>query len=390
MKRIPRILALLVLMALLAAPSLPVQAQEGEPAPQGLTLSTRYPSLVVGTEESISFSLKLKTDGDPEIVRLSIKGLPEGWKATFRGGGDIIQAVYVEPKVESSVTLRLEPPAEVQAGEYAFSVQAQGESKTVTFPLQVTIKEKLPPKLQFKVDLPTLRGTPSTTFRYSVVLRNEGDEDTTVNLLADSTANFLIHIKYSGKEVTSLPIEAGSSKTLSIEAEPLGDMAAGEYPLLLKAQSDTSEAAVTLTAQVTGRPDLRLTTPEGLLSAQATAGKETPIKIVIRNEGTAPARDVELSSSAPSGWKVTFEPERLAEIPVGQEAEVTATILPAEKALAGDYVLTLRAKPAEASNASADFRITVTTSTLWGLVGVALIAVAVLVVGMAVSRFGRR
>ena len=41
-------------------------------------------------------------------------------------------------------------------------------------------------------------------------------------------------------------------------------------------------------------------------------------------------------------------------------------------------------------SASADFRITVTTSTLWGIVGVGIIAVALLVLLGAVARFGRR
>ncbi len=39
---------------------------------------------------------------------------------------------------------------------------------------------------------------------------------------------------------------------------------------------------------------------------------------------------------------------------------------------------------------TAEFRITVRTSTLWGVAGIALIALAVGVVGLAVVRFGRR
>ena len=39
---------------------------------------------------------------------------------------------------------------------------------------------------------------------------------------------------------------------------------------------------------------------------------------------------------------------------------------------------------------SANFRITVLTSTLWGAVGIAIIAIALLVVVFAVARFGRR
>ena len=50
-----------------------------------------------------------------------------------------------------------------------------------------------------------------------------------------------------------------------------------------------------------------------------------------------------------------------------------------------------RSAPAAAANsASADFRITVTTSTLWGIVGIGIIAIALLVLLGAVARFGRR
>ena len=69
---------------------------------------------------------------------------------------------------------------------------------------------------------------------------------------------------------------------------------------------------------------------------------------------------------------------------------MTAKIKPAEKAVAGDYIVTMRARPAEGTNESAEFRITVATSTLWGVAGIALIAVAVGVVALAVMRFGRR
>jgi uncharacterized membrane protein len=70
--------------------------------------------------------------------------------------------------------------------------------------------------------------------------------------------------------------------------------------------------------------------------------------------------------------------------------EVTAHIRPADKAVAGDYVETIRAQTAQGASKSADFRITVLTSTLWGAAGIGLIAVSVGVVALAVVRFGRR
>jgi uncharacterized membrane protein len=68
---------------------------------------------------------------------------------------------------------------------------------------------------------------------------------------------------------------------------------------------------------------------------------------------------------------------------------VQAQITPPAKAVAGDYVTTLRAS-ARGETASSDFRIAVTTSTLWGIVGVGIIAVALLIMIGAVARFGRR
>ena len=63
---------------------------------------------------------------------------------------------------------------------------------------------------------------------------------------------------------------------------------------------------------------------------------------------------------------------------------------PSERAIAGDYQTTIRASAAGGLSESANFRITVLTSTLWGAVGIAIIAIALLVVVFAVARFGRR
>ena len=109
-----------------------------------------------------------------------------------------------------------------------------------------------------------------------------------------------------------------------------------------------------------------------------------------KTTGSAPARDIQLSATAPSGWSVEFEPKQITEIAAGTQVEVTANLRPADKAIAGDYMVTINTRSEGTPSESADFRITVLTSTLWGIVGIGLIAVAVIVVGLAVLRFGRR
>ena len=381
------ILTLVFAVGALATPAL---AQEGAGTGQALFLYTKFPSQVTEPGKTVSFPLTLKTDTKAQIVTLGMKELPDGWKATFRGTGRIIRSAYVTPDNDVTIDLKLEPVGDVAAGDYHFVVQAAGDGVVVTLPLDISVEEKLPPRLTFTTDLPTLKGSPTSIFRFNTTLKNEGDEDLDVNLIADAPPGFNVNFKLSGKDITSLPVEANSSKRITVEAKAFGLIPAGSYPLKVIAQGGDVQTELDLTIEVAGQPDLKVSGPDGRLSGEAYAGKESPIKVVITNNGTAVAHNVELSASTPSGWKVTFEPKTVEEIPVGEQVEVTANIVPGEKAIAGDYIVTVRAKPAEGSSASADFRITVRTSTLWGVIGVIVIAIAVGVVALAVARFGRR
>jgi uncharacterized repeat protein (TIGR01451 family) len=342
-------------------------------------------------DESATLTLKLRTATTPQVVRLEMQEIPEGWAATFKGGGQIIQAATVEPDADASVTLKLEPPKDVAAGTYRFVVVARGDKAVARLPIELTIKEKLPPRLSLQTNLPIVQGSRSTTFRFDSTLKNDGDEDLTVNLEADAPEGFLVKFKLSAQEVTSLPLEANQSKTLSIEVRAFADVPAGDYPLQVRARGDGVQATLPLVVRVTGQPDLKVTAPEGRLSGRAYAGRTASLTIIVQNTGSAPAHAVKLSASPPSGWSVEFDPEQVDQIPAGHQAEVTAKIRPADKAVAGDYMVTVTASPEETiAGSKSDFRITVLTSTLWGVVGIVLIALAVGVVALAVLRFGRR
>jgi uncharacterized membrane protein len=356
-----------------------------------MAIFTNYPAQSAELGEIVTFPLTLRVAGlPPQVVRLEMSKVPEDWTVTFRGGGRIIQAAFVQPGQDATADLRLEPPQDVAAGTFDFVVVARGEGVEAELPIQLSLNEQLPPSLSLDVALPTLKGTPTTTFRYQATLRNEGDQDLTVNLGADTPEGFLVTIRSSGQEVTSLPLKANESRSLDVEVKLPAQISAGQYPINLQAQGGEAQATLALTAEVTGQPELVVTAPEGRLSGQAYAGRETPLKVFVQNTGSAAARNVELSGTAPSGWTIEFEPKQLPEIPAGQQVEVTANLRPSEKSLAGDYMATIRAQAEGGTSESADFRITVLTSTLWGIVGVALIAVAVGVVGLAVLRFGRR
>src|SRR5262249_33436385 len=125
------------------------------------------------------------------------------------------------------------------------------------------------------------------------------------------------------------------------------------------------------------------------LSGDAEVGKAAPFTLVVSNDGTAAIEDVEMTGQVPTNWKVEFDPKTIQSLAPNEKKEVKATVTPSEKAIAGDYVSVFRAN-GRGESANADFRITVTTSTIWGIAGIAIIAVALLVLLGAVARFGRR
>lgn len=367
-----------------------VSAQEGTP-PSSLSIHTDYPSMFIGIGETVTLNLDVRSPA-AQTVNLTVDDLPTGWTAEFRGGGRIIQSVYAGQEATSEVELRVTPATDTKSGTYRLDVVAQGAANTARFPLEFIVKDKVPAQLAFETEFPTIRSGPESTFTFSTTLKNDGDEDISVVLAADAPREFAVTFKSAGKDITNLPtdIKSGSSQTITVEAQPLTPLEVGSYPITVTAQGENVDASIALTAEVVGQPQLTITTPDERLSGKAVLGRSNPLKLILRNTGNSPALGVNLTASSPAGWTVQLEPEQMIEVPAKGEVEVTANVKPSDKAIAGDYMLTFRAQPNEGAAESADFRITVQTSTLWGIAGIGLIAVAIAIVGLAVVRFGRR
>ncbi|HLV37410.1 MAG TPA: NEW3 domain-containing protein, partial [Spirillospora sp.] len=361
MDSILRRISLLVMLVLIVTGSSVLAQDELPTGPlQELLLFTNYPSQVVGIGETITLNLNLLTDTEPQIVDLEVLNLPENWAASFRGGGRIVESVFVQPEEKATVDLRVEPVGGIEPGTYRFSVVARGDGTVSELPVTLTVEEQAPASLAVEVDLPNVRGRPSSTFRYNLTLRNEGDVDMTVDLQASAPPFFDVVFKSGAQEVTNIPIKANGSERINVEAKSLLSMVpADTYPITVVAQGGETEATIELMAEVVGESSLTLTTPDGRLSGDAEVGKDTPVTLVLQNTGSAPARSIKMNATKPSGWVVEFEPAEVEVIEPGQQAEVTAQVRPADNALAGDYNVTFRAQPEGGSSQSVQYRATV-------------------------------
>jgi len=386
------LLRLLVVLFVVIA-TIAAGAAEKPSGVTGLYLTTRYPALTVRAGETTTIDLSLRNFNlPPQQLALSVPQLASGWKATVLGGGQPIESAIVAPDSEEKLQLRLEPPSGTGPGNYSFLVEAQGGGSTLKLPITVTIGQELPAKLKLTTNFPALRGTATTSFKFKVTVANDSGRDATINFSADAPKNFQVTFTeaYGTQQLTSIPIEAGKSKDIEASIALPRDTPAGEYKLALHAKSEAASADLDLTITIIGQARLALAGEGGRLSGEAYAGQDSQLTVVAKNDGSEAARDVEFSATAPEGWKTSFDPKELPELGAGKSQSIKVTLTPAARAIAGDYQTTIRAGSAGGLSESANFRITVLTSTVWGAVGIGVIAAALLVVVFAVARFGRR
>jgi uncharacterized membrane protein len=383
---------LLVLAVALFAFAAPAFAADNKPDVKGLYLLTDYPALSVEPGTISTVNLKLRNYGlAPERLQLSVAGVPQGWTATLLGGGQPVGAAMPTTDESVSLDLRLDVPKNAQIGTHTLTVSAQGAASQTSLPVNVTLTKELPAKLSVQPQLPELRGSSRSSFEYTLTVKNDSGKKLLVSLTADAPRNFDTSFTeaYGTQQLTAVPIDAGKSKDVKLKVSPPSTVDAGHYPVKVKVAAEEANAGTDVALDITGEPKLTLAGPEGLLSANATAGTETSVPVAVANTGTAPADNIELSANAPSGWKVSFEPKTIDRIAPNQHKQVQALIRPPVKAIAGDYVNTLTAST-HGENGTANFRVTVTTSTMWGVAGVGIIGAALLIMVGAVVRFGRR
>jgi uncharacterized membrane protein len=365
-----------------------------QPAVTGLYLTTRYPALTVKAGETATIDLSLHNYKlPPQELSLSVPEIATGWKATVLGGGQPVAAVEVAPDADERLQLRLVPPAGAGPGDYHFTVEAKGANdQDQKLAITVTVGEEVPAKLKLTTNFPDLRGTATTAFKYRVSITNDSGRDTTLNLSGDAPKNFQVTFAeaYGSQQLTSIPIEAGKSKDVDVALSIPRETTAGDYKLSVHAKTDQASADLSLTLTILGQPRLTLSGVNGRLSGTAYAGQSSELTVVLRNDGSEAAHDIELSATTPDQWKAVFDPKTVQQLAAGAEQEVKVTLTPSPRAIAGDYQATFRASATGGISESANFRITVLTSTLWGAIGIAIIAIALLVVVFAVARFGRR
>jgi uncharacterized membrane protein len=355
-----------------------------------VTLTTPYPAIEVAPGAKVNLTVSIET-ADPGRVDLSLADVPTDWTATIRGGGFLVTGVQSNGSEATDVTLDISVPESATSATQRITLRATSDGSEATLPIDIKVTPNAAGEVTLTTDVPSVRGASDANFSFNLTLSNDTPDDLTFGVTASGPPGWTVDAKVTSQaQAASTIVKAGETTAIEVTAQAPEGAAAQTYPISVDATSGDKTAHADLSVEVTGSYKLKVTTPDGRLSASASAGSRTDLSLLLTNDGTAEIPDVSLSSTAPTGWTVTFEPEGPYVVPAGPDGvQVTAHLTPSSNAIAGDYVTTFKAS-SDLANADADVRVTIETSLLWGVVGIALIALVLAGLWWTFRRYGRR
>ena len=357
-----------------------------------------YTNITVGPGQEFEMDAEVVNPRKASVrVALETTSLPEGWTAGFhsRYPSFPVGGIMVQGEKNTTLELKVKLPDNVEPGDYELGVTAKdskGEkTEEVKIAFRVSAKKVDTGGLKMESQYPVLSGTSDQTFKFGIDLKNETDNPLTTALAAQAPPGWVVRIKpqFEDTQISSIALKKDSSETLSVEIQPpqLGDP--GDFPVIVRARSGNFTAQADLKVTLAGTRVLNMGTATGRLNADVTAGEKSQVDFLIGNAGTAPLNNLAFISSKPDGWEVNFNPDKVDSLNSGEVREVKMEITAPDRAVAGDYMLAVTTNSPDSSK-SIDFRVTVSTPTIWGWIGAFIVAAVVLALAAVFIRLGRR
>ena len=384
------------------------QSLAGEPAAAPARVSFNliipFKDLTVGQGQDATMDAEVvNRTKDPVEVSLLIEGTPADWEVNFnsRYPSFPVRSVMVQGGDQTSnksttLELKAKIPEKAKPGNYSIKVTAKdmhGPTQYVeTITYRVTTKKIETGGLKLSSQYPVLSTASGQTLKFTVDLKNETDKALPTSLIGQAPPGWSVRFKpqFGDQQIASIQLKENGSETLSVEIDTPLTAEAKEYPVTVEARAGALEASTSIKVSLKGTQDLKMGSLAGTLNASLTAGTKTPIDFVVGNAGTAPVRNLGFVTRKPNeNWSVEFKPDKIDALGPGEVQQIKMEILAPERTIAGDYMLTLTANSAEV-NKSVDFRVTVSTPTIWGWLGSGIVALVVLGLAVVFFRLGRR
>ena len=380
------VIAAMAAVLYLCLAALPVHAAEG------FDFYTDNPGIHVTAGDSLNFDLHLAGgNAAGSDVTLSVASLPEGFTGFFKSGSYEVTKVHASGDgADTIASFQTTVPTDVADGVYEILLHAASDSGFEDdLPITLTVSGLEAGESNFYVEYPDQEGVSGSAFSYSTTIANNTLNTQNYNFSSNAPAGWTVAFSSDSTQVSSLEVESGSSKSVTITVTPPEKVDAGDYTVECAATSAKEQLSTALNVKILGTYSMELSTADGRLSLDAYADKESDVTLKLTNNGNITLENINLTASAPAGWEVTFDTSVIDSLEAGASKEVAAHLTPGKDALTGDYA-TIMTASCDNQSAQASFRITVKTQTGWGIVAVVIIVAVAGGLYYIMKKYGRR
>jgi uncharacterized membrane protein len=382
----------------------PPVSKDAPASKESFNLILPFKDLTVGQGQEATMDAEVvNRTKEPVEVRLTIEGVPSGWDVNFnsRYPSFPVRSVMVQGGDQTSnksttLEFKAKIPDSAKPGTYPVKVTAKDTKGSTQYTeiinYRVTSKKVDTGGIKISSQYPVLSSASGQTLKFTIDLKNETNKPLPTNLVAQAPQGWTVRFKpqFGDQQISSIQLKENGSETLSVEIDTPASADAKEYPITIQARAGAFEAAANVKVSLKGTQDLKMGSLAGTLNTSVIAGTKTPIDFVVGNAGTAPIRNLNFVTKKPSDkWTVEFRPDKIDALGPGEVRQIKMEILAPDRTIAGDYMLTLTANSPEA-NKSADFRVTVSTPTIWSWIGFGIVGLVVLGLAAVFFRLGRR
>ena len=184
--RLDRILLVIFVLILgifsIRVQSLAYESDEDKDKPERLIImAAEYPGVVIPPDkDEVNLDLKFTNKGrSDETVKVWIAEKPEDWRARIKTYQYTVMGVFVKSGGDKRLTFEVEPPKDVEPGEYEFHIKGKTVDARFKYDQKITITveegkkdEKTVKDATLTVSYPVLRGPSDAEFEFIIEARH--------------------------------------------------------------------------------------------------------------------------------------------------------------------------------------------------------------------------
>lgn len=338
--------------------------------------------------------------------RIYLVSKPEQWGVDLLStDGARITKLGVPAGESQEFEILVNPPLNATKGDYEVLVAACPEkgNRSVLLPISVSINpelsidQDLSAYVELNSNIVGFEIRPETTAEFAVSLKNRYDQPLKLDLevlsLPEGWRAEFVNDDDEEERLSSLMLSAGEELAFTVKVKPSQNATSGLYPVIVAAVSGNKivsrQLEVNINNDLENEELLKVdSNPEELT---LNPGSSSDVRISIENRGNDALEDVTLEINDVSGLSTQIQGfGTIDELEAGESKSISVEITANANAGSGAKEIFIRAKSDDLVSSEKSITVNVEKSSSSGLLGIAMLGFAALVLVFVIRKFGRR